>query len=115
MISRKRIFNSSNLKKFLCILFLIGIFVTLFFIRDPKPSVSRKIAHFTPLEREYFTNFFRYAFFTDSLGFVIFCNKPMSFISTEPCPEKLSEGEDYMHLKHVLNKYKIRECCETWE
>jgi len=115
MIAKKRMLSSSNLKKFLCILFFIGILFIIFFIRNRETSISQKIAHLNPLEREYITNFFRYAYFSDGLGWVIFYNKPMSFMTTESGGEQVPEDEDYMHLKHILNKYKNRECCETWE
>lgn len=66
-------------------------------------------------DREYVSNFFKYVFFTETFGYTIFGNKPLSFTSIKTENTFfLDNNENYMDLIHIFNRHKIKECWEAW-
>lgn len=82
---------------------------------NPQTSVQANLATLTSQEKEYMTNFFKFSFFSDGLGYVLFYDKPMNMTAINISQKlELPSGEDYMEPIHILNQYKLRECWGTW-
>lgn len=102
------------MKKITTLLVLISLVLLYFFYPKKNITKIKEISMISTIEKEFLTNFFKYSFFCDGLGYVIFYDKPMNFMTINISQDLGQPPLDYMNLVHISNKYKMQECWNIW-
>lgn len=95
-------------------LFFSSSTLIFFYYKKHNTDANSVLQNMNKQEKEILTNFFKYSFFCDGLGYVIFYDKPMCFMTVNFSELEVPENINPMDPVHIFNRYNMPECWEAW-